>query len=1097
LPFAARAQSAAATLSGAVVDENGEGIPAVEITVLNEATSLKRETTTNESGYFTAPLLPPGKYTLTGMRTGFRAVLIGDIILNVNDERTLRIQMKVGDVNETVNVTGEDSLINESPAVGTVIDRQFVGNLPLNGRSFQSLIMLAPGVVAVQPYSNEPGEVSINGQRQNANYFTVDGVSANTGMTGDLGSRLNFTKYAGGAVPGLTALGTTASLVSTDALEEFRIQTSTYSAEYGREPGGQIQLLTRSGTNQYHGTAFEYLRNDEFDAQDWFNAQQKASNPQFKAPKLRQNQFGGTFSGPVVVPKAYDGRNKTFFFFSYEGLRLRIPVVLYSAEYVPSLALRQSAAPFLRPLLNAFPLPTSPEVQIPQTPAQPYDPLTNPYVPSGFAPFAQNYSNPSNVDAYSLRLDHNVSHKLAFFARYAQTPSSSGKRSLGNQVQAAVLNSRALTIGSTITVTPRLNNELRFNLSDNTANSELLLDGTGGAAPVSLTTMTAPYTGAGPLSGVFNISFGPYASSLRVGSNGITSQHQMNIVDNLSLTKGPHQLKIGADWRRLTPVLAPIGYRAIWAITGIDYAAFSTNISTATASTASGLFNRGAHPVYDNVSAYVDDVWRVSSRLTLSMGLRWDINPPPHDAHGITPVLITGIQGTDVSGATLAPADTPFYRTVYTAFAPRVGFARRLGLIKGNGTTLRGGAGLFYDLGSGYASGGFSSYPFGVTTLYRNAPLPLTASQVQPSFPSPALPLNNVGALYALNPDLTLPYTIQWNLSLEQALGRDQALTLSYVASAARRLTILQNLNLGPTPLVNGAGFPPPPNPNFGEIDLFRNAPRSDYESLQLQYRRRLHKGLQAIVNYTWSHAIDEASREGAQQTTLERGDASFDIRHNITVGATYELPKIQEIRMPEGISGLVRAVANGWAINSIFLARTGQPIDVVADVQSLSNGDSITISPDIVPGAPIWIKDNSAPGGQRLNTKAFTLPPHSIVFPFPSIPTFSVRNYSRNGTLGRNAVRLAGINQINISISRQFNFTEKVNLQFRTEAFNLLNHPLFGNYDTSWSPSSATLGVPRSMLATQNGNASQGGLNSLYQVGGPRSMQFSLRLAF
>ncbi len=232
--------------------------------------------------------------------------------------------MKVGDVSETVNVTGEEPLINESPAVGTIVDRQFVANIPLNGRSFQSLITLTPGVVTVPSNTNQSGQFSVNGQRSSANSFMVDGVSANFGA-----QPLAFGQTsASGNLPGLTTFGTTQSLTSVDALQEFKVQTSTYAAEYGRQPGGQVSIITRSGTNQFHGSIFDYLRNDVFDANDWF-----ANRAGQAKPPERQNDFGATFSGPVLLPRfgegghqpGYHGRNRTFFFFSYEGLRLDCP----------------------------------------------------------------------------------------------------------------------------------------------------------------------------------------------------------------------------------------------------------------------------------------------------------------------------------------------------------------------------------------------------------------------------------------------------------------------------------------------------------------------------------------------------------------------------------------------------------------------------------------------------------------------------------------------------------------------------------------------------------------------------------------------------
>src|SRR5229473_5820727 len=343
LLITAFAQSASATLSGTVEDEHGAVIPGVSITVINNATGAQRQATTNGEGYFVVPLLPPSRYQITAQNQGFTTVRIPEVVLNVGDQKALQIQLKAGDVNATVQVINEAPLINESPAVGTVVDRAQVANMPLNGRSFQSLITLTPGIVQTPASAAEPGQFSVNGQRTYSNYLTVDGVSANAGITASSATTSLGSNF-GGAQAALTQQGTTQSLVSVDALQEFRIQTSNYSAEFGRSPGAQVQLLTRSGENQFHGTLFDYLRNDKFDANDWFaNSLNRARSPE------RQNDFGGTFSGPVLLPRlgeggrqpGYNGRNRTFFFFNYEALRLRLP--RFFLTNVPTLALRQQA----------------------------------------------------------------------------------------------------------------------------------------------------------------------------------------------------------------------------------------------------------------------------------------------------------------------------------------------------------------------------------------------------------------------------------------------------------------------------------------------------------------------------------------------------------------------------------------------------------------------------------------------------------------------------------------------------------------------------------------------------------------------------------
>jgi hypothetical protein len=273
----------------------------------------------------------------------------------------------------------------------------------------------------------------------------------------------------------------------------------------------------------------------------------------------------------------------------------------------------------------------------------------------------------------------------------------------------------------------------------------------------------------------------------------------------------------------------------------------------------------------------------------------------------------------------------------------------------------------------------------------------------------------------------------------------------------------------------------PRPNRNFGNIFYTDNGPTSEYQSLQAQYQRRLSRGLQALLNYTWSHAIDTVSNE-AENGTLGQGNADFDVRHNFSAAITYDLPKLSG-------NGFAKAITNGWSVDSVFYARTGTPLNLSAGQYYGDGGILVNARPDVVPGQPFWIKDPSVAGGQRLNPAAFEAPP-----PFADLPP-DYGILARQGTLGRNVVRLPGIYQLNIAVRRQFNLGERVKLQVKAEAFNALNHPLFGGYGTNTCCSD--FGVPQSMLSTGSTSAGSGGLNSLYQIGGPRSMQFSARLSF
>jgi hypothetical protein len=399
---AVHAQGATATLSGIVTDQNKALVRGANIVAINTDNAFQRPALTNDEGTFVIPSLPPGNYTVKVEHDGFKTREIKNVVLNVNDYINLEVSLYIGDLsNQRVDVSNTPSLTDQSTSVGSTVDSRFVG-LPLNGRSFQSLFTLIPGVVLTKATGTEQGQFSVNGQRANANAFYIDGVSANIGVP----TNATTGQSAGGSLPGLSAAGGTNNLVSIDALQEFKVETSSYAPEFGRTPGAQVLISTRSGTNKWHGTLFEYFRNDVLDANDWFaNSRGQAK------PPLRQNDFGGVLGGPILIPRFgeggkqpwYNGKDRTFFFFSYEGLRLRQPT--FAITDVPALSARQAAPLSIQPFLNAFPRPTG-------------APRTN-----NFAEFAAGFSNPSSFDATSLRIDHNINEKVMLFGRYNNSPS--------------------------------------------------------------------------------------------------------------------------------------------------------------------------------------------------------------------------------------------------------------------------------------------------------------------------------------------------------------------------------------------------------------------------------------------------------------------------------------------------------------------------------------------------------------------------------------------------------------------------------------------------------------------------------------------------
>ena len=1041
------AQSPTATINGMALDSSGAAIAGAEIIVVNDVTGMQYSSKTNSEGIYVVTNLPPGPYRLQISKMGFKTLIKPDIILNVQDALAINFTLLLGAVSEIVTVAGGAPLINTTDAsVSTVIDRQFAENLPMNGRSFQTLIQLTPGVVLTPSNAEDAGQFSINGQRAVSNYWMVDGVSANVGVGVAFGSPGNG---LGGTLGSFSAQGGTNSLVSVDALQEFRIQTSTYAPEFGRTPGGQISIVTRSGTNQFHGTLFDYLRNDIFDANDWFNGY--TNNPPLPKAKERQNDFGGTFSGPIL-------KDRTFFFVSYEGLRLRLPQT--TSTMVPDLGARQNALSVMQPYLNAFPL----------------DPKQTD-LGNGVAQFNASYSNPATLDAYSIRLDHKLNSAWTLFARYNDSPSKTVSRGVPlNEVSSTRITTQTATAGATWIVTAKITNDLRFNYSRTKAAASDAVDSFGGASALPSLPFPGGFTSR---NATFNFVV-PALGDLELGPLAENRQRQINVIDNLSLQSGPHSLKAGVDFRRLSPLVNPDPYQQ-WAIFSDIQSAEVGNALRGIAFSLSRVTL-----LFRNIGVFAQDTWRIVPRLTLTYGLRWDVDVAPSSLNGPSIPAVTGYNLDDYSHLAIAPARTPPFKTTYGNIAPRLGLAYQLSQNQYRPTVLRGGFGVFYDLvssetgslvGSGLSNG---IPPFGAINLFSGA-FPFAPAQIAPP-PIPATGSNS--NLFAFNPDLKLPYTLEWNIAVEQGLGRQQTISASYVGASGRRL------------LQTTAVFLPPTNPNLNG-KFVDNTASSNYNALQVQFERRLSRNLQALASYTWSHSIDDgsagstflASNAGAPgNQNLNRASSDFDIRNSFSAGLTYDVPAPR-------INAFVKAILRGWSLQSIFQARSAPPVDI-SDAFSfpyLTGGIVTDVRPDIIPGRPFYLFGSQFPGGRAFNPAAFTDPPVDA----------STGNPLRQGTVPRNFLRGFGATQWDFAVHRDIPIRESIKLQVRTEMFNVLNHPNFGSPNPFFLSTQfggpGQFGLSTQMLgqSLNDFNSAGGALSPLYQIGGPRSIQFALKLVF
>jgi len=1021
-PVNAHALAATSQLRGTVVDEQDAVVPDAAVVLTDLGGKFRRRLTTDRDGSFVVQLLAPANYTVTVQHLGFVSAEVKNVILKVNDRLALKIQLKVGGVGGTVTVDGT-RFLRHTPEIVTSLDGKFVENLPISGKTLQPLVLLTPGAVLTKSIFTEQGQFSVNGQRANANFFLVDGVSANIGVAAGAG----LGQSGAGSLPALSVLGTTHSLFSMDSLQEFKIQTSSYSPEFGRTPGAQVLITTRSGTNQFRGSVFEYFRHDALEANDWF------ANRSLLHARLRHHDFGGVFSGPIV-------KDRTFLFLSYEGLRSTSPQI--ATREVPSLAARQTAPSSIKSFLNAFPMPN--------------DKSTN----NGLAKFTAAYSDPATVNTAAVRIDAKVNDSFTIFGRYNYAPSAATQRGVASSLNTSLpssLNTSQHTFFETQTVTAGLtlnrpsgiSNDLRINYSRVTASKNYLLDDLGGAIvpgdavffPLSVSSHDSMYG--------FSLGNG---STFFVGKDIDNLQRQVNLVDNLAIAKGTHALKFGVDYRQLFPVYGQRRYNQLANFNGVEGAL------TGTASSVSIVTQDQVRLVFSNLSAYAQDNWRIRPRLTLSYGVRWELNPSPTGRGGRD--LLTALGVDNPSKLALAPLGTPHYHSGYTNFAPRAGLAYQLFQNRGRETIIRAGFGIFYDLGAGMVANSASYFPYLRRKNLANVTYPLDGPSEEPRPFSLKPPFSTVRVFV---PNFKLPMTMQWNTSIEQSLGASQALSVSYVGAAGRRLLRSEGI-------VN-------PNPNFQQVFVVSNDATSDYHALQIQFQNRLTKHFQAVAAYTWSHSIDINSNDSFSNIpslqvnpALDRGPSDFDVRHSFSAAVTYDLPTTN-------LRGISSKLFGNWSLDTMLIARTSTPVEIFS---GRDNGYGLfNFRPDRIENVPLYVDDSNAPGGRVVNRAAFAVP-----------------KVSRQGTLGRNALRGFPVFQTNFAVRRRLKLTEQINLQLRAEVFNLFNHPIFA--DPVGDLGSGLFGqAPSTLGRSLGGGGSNGGLSPLYQLGGPRSVQVGMKLEF
>jgi hypothetical protein len=1043
-------QTETGSIAGQVRDPQGAAVVGAEVTVTNTSTGVAATSKTNETGNYYFPSVRPSHYKLSVKATGFRESVL-EVEVHVQDRLSENITLSLGASTETVNVSASAEQVDTSSAVSTEVSQAFIENMPLNGRSFQALIDLTPGSVTAKSYYSGIGQFSVDGQRTDANYFSIDGVSANVGIT--QGSNVYLAAAGAGAAQASSNNGGYNNLVSVDALQEYKIQTSTFEPEYGRTPGAQLSIVTKSGTNNFHGNLFEYLRNDAFDSRDYF-----ARKDDLPKPAEKQNDFGGTLGGPII-------KNKLFFFFSYEGLRLRVPFT--RTEYVPSTYARQNAIAAVQPLFNAYPLPTEGDA---------------PGV--WYAKSVRTFSNPSTLNATSLKLDYTITPKLTVFIRGNDGPSNGQQHGAFDFYSRATLstttsNVATITGGATYVINNRLVNDLRVNLSQTKGATTVVATNFGGAVAPPDSYLFSTNPNFNTKNSVFSLYlFDANATGWYVGNDATNHQHQFNIIDSLSWSKSNHNFKFGVDYRRLTPTN---GYRP-WDIGYLATSFESLAAGNLYWASIDSYDTSELRPIFTNLSFYGQDAWHATKNLTLTYGIRWDYDPPPSEDSGHP--FYTVINLDDPANVALAPKGTALWQPNKKNFAPRLGVAYALINTTGRELVLRGGWGLFYGLGNQQGAQGTLGFPYGRTRYLYGSDFGPSGTYTFPINPAdggpvPFDPTPSFAFMFAFDPHLKDPRVQHWNVTAEQSLGSSRSLTVSYIGNKGDDLLRREML----TPDMGGSTA-------FAYLDVVTNHGWSNYNALQTQFKQRPWHGLQLIASYTWSHAIDNGSNVNlpnpygtVYDPNLDRGNSDFDMRHNFSTAVTYEVLSAQG-------NAVAKALSSGWAFDSLFRANSSVPVNVTTGVLPAFglywNNDAGNQRPNIVTGQPLYLHGSQYPGGKIFNAAAFSVPSNSFT----------------QGNLPRNFLRGFGAWQEDIALRRTFKITERVNLLFRAEAFNLFNHTNFGDpgaqSDGTNHLNSSQFGYSTQVLSNSLGTGgADGGFSSLYQIGAPRSLQFALKLQF
>jgi len=1052
------AQVTTATIAGVVQDASGAVIPGVSITIKNVETGATRTATSDEGGRYTVPELTLGDYEVEAQLPGFQTEVRSGITLTVGRSAVVNFALKVGQVSDKVTITEEAPLVESTTAaMSSLIDERTIRDLPMNGRSWDNLALLQPGVVTVGAGQGSPAfdfgtgtRFNVNGSRAYANSFLLDGTDINDHANG---------------TPG----GSAGTNLGVDGVQEFKINTLVSPAEFGRSSGGTVSAVTRTGTNEFHGAGFEFLRNNAMDSLGYFD-QVNHGGTGSVAP-YRRNQFGGALGGPIK-------KDKTFFFGTYEGLRQGSGTTI--GPEVPTALTKQGIVPYKAflgtdpNLFNCHPEDTA--CRVPVSPAiRPYldlfqTPNFDPNLGDGTAFFIAAPLQVTNENYFMNRVDHQISDKMRMFARYSFDSDTNVIPNFGGSSVADehdVAKRQYSTIQFTNILRPTLVNSFRFAYNRTYQNfDDVLVD----PRAQKLSFLPGEHFGT--------ISFGTAGLSRQplnfLGiDNGAPRIYRYNMFqegDDLTYVKGRHSFKMGADVRRIQDnVISTSNTRGDY--TFVDLPGFLINQPIRFDAPPPG--SNGYRGLRETLfGTYLQDDFKVTQRLTLNLGLRYEALTNPYEVNGKMANLL------NLSDPAPTRLKDSFFHVAKKDFQPRVGFA--WGLNGSGKTVLRSGFGIFHD----------HILPYSYTALATSTPpfFSTLSDLTNPVFPFDTnLTSGYTPPQFNAYPTATIMEATKnsYNFTVQQQVMNNTVLEVAYIGSESHHLQ--RNGEWNPATPISPGVFPIPPrgqtngpriNPNFASITASRFDANANYNALQVALKRKAASGLQYQVFYTYSKSLDTKSTLAGGESRQEpntvmdffnpsrdRGRSSFDARHNFVPTITFPLP-ISFQRKALG------AILGGWTLNGIGTFRSGEPFTGRYGSNNSKNGDRWSPDrPNLNPG----FSNNPTSGvtkgcagvapGQKLGTPDLWFDPCAFSRPAPG--TY--------GNLGRNTMTGPDFINVDFSAHKNFKATEQINVQFRAEIFNLLDQAHF--YAPGFNVFSGSAGRIIGLISSPGGRLTQLGL--------------------